>query len=250
MTMDLRSLGWGPYFAAAYAAYDRPSRRPARVMRTDHGVCTVLGESGAVRASLAGSILTAAAHDPAALPCAGDWVVVHTWPDRRITVESVLPRRGVVARAGAFHGRALAANLDIAAVVEPLDQGPDARRIERLLDLAAGSGAQPVVILTKADVGRRPGQLTIAAPIHLVSARTGEGVAELRRCVGYGRTLGLLGPVGAGKSSLVQVLAGTVVLATPARHALTPLPTGGGVIDTPGVRAADLDGAAEALVSR
>jgi ribosome biogenesis GTPase len=225
MTFDLRSLGWDPYFAGAYAAYDRPTRRPARVMRVDRGICTVLGESGAVRASLAGSVLAAAAADPVALPCAGDWVVVHTWPDRRLTVESVLPRRSAVVRStagAASHGQVLAANLDVAAVVEPLDPAPDPGRIERLLVLAHESGARPAVILTKADLVRRPdavaAQLAAAAPgvpVHAVSARTGDGVARLRQYLEHGRTLGLLGPSGAGKSSLANALAGANVSSRP-----------------------------------
>ena len=60
MTFDLPSLGWDAYFADAYAAYDRPTRRPGRVMRVDRGICTVLAESGATQTSLAGSVLAAA----------------------------------------------------------------------------------------------------------------------------------------------------------------------------------------------
>src|SRR5204863_390461 len=99
MTFDLSSLGWDDDLATAYARYDKPSRCPARVSRVDRGVCTVLSPSGAMRASLAGSMLAAAACDPVYLPCAGDWVVAHTWPDRRITVEAVLPRRTATYRA-------------------------------------------------------------------------------------------------------------------------------------------------------
>ncbi|GII21688.1 ribosome small subunit-dependent GTPase A [Planosporangium mesophilum] len=264
MTFDLRSLGWDPYFAGAYAAYDRRGRRPARVLRVDRGVCTVLGDSGAARASLAGSILAAAAADPVVLPCAGDWVVVHTWPDRRLTVESVLPRRTAVVRASAgaaSHAQVLAANLDVAAVVEPLDPEPDPGRMERLLALAYSSGARPIVIATKADLVPRPddvvAQLAAVAPgvpVHAVSARTGDGVAQLRSYLPEGGTLGLLGPSGAGKSSLVNALAGTTVLTTQAlradgrgRHTTTfrtliPLPGGGVVIDTPGIRAVGMIG--------
>jgi ribosome biogenesis GTPase len=269
MTFDLPSLGWDGYFAGAYAGYDRPTRRPARVMRVDRGVCTVLAESGAVRASLAGSILAAAASDPVVLPCAGDWVVIHTWPDRRVTVEAVLPRRTVVVRASAgaaSHGQVLAANLDVAAVIEPLDPAPDTGRIERLLALAFESGARPALILTKADLVRNPAMIAAqlaesapAVPVHWVSARTGDGLPDLRRHVQHGRTLGLLGPSGAGKSSLVNALAGATVMTTQAlrgdgrgRHttsfrALVPLPGGGVVLDTPGLRAVGLIGADEGL---
>jgi ribosome biogenesis GTPase len=269
MTLDLSSLGWDEYFAGAYAGYDRPSRQPGRVMRADRGVCTVLTGPGATRASLAGSVLAAAARDQAALPCAGDWVVVHAWPDRRQTIEAVLPRRTAVVRAGAgtgSHGQVLAANLDVAAVIEPLDPEPDTGRIERLLALAFESGARPALILTKADRVRRPAavaaQLASAAPdvpVHWVSAHTGDGLGDLRQYLGHGRTLGLLGPSGAGKSSLVNALAGTTVMTTQAlrasgrgRHTTTfrtliPLPGGGVLLDTPGVRAVGLLGADDGL---
>jgi ribosome biogenesis GTPase / thiamine phosphate phosphatase len=269
VTFDLPSLGWDAYFAGAYAAYDRPTRQPARVMRVDRGVCTVLAESGATRASLAGAILAAAARDPIVLPCAGDWVVIHTWPDRRVTIETVLPRRSAVVRASAgaaSHAQVLAANLDVAAVVEPLDPAPDSGRIERLLALAFESGAQPVLILTKSDRVRRPAAVAAQVadiapdvPVHWVSARTGDGLADLRRYLTRGRTLGLLGPSGAGKSSLVNALAGTTVMTTQAlradgkgRHTTTfrtlvPLPGGGVLLDTPGVRAVGLIAADEGL---
>jgi ribosome biogenesis GTPase len=222
MTFDLSSLGWDDDLARAYARYDRPSRCPARVTRVDRGACTVLSASGAMRASFAGTLLTAAARDPVALPCAGDWVVVHTWRDRRITIEAVLPRSTAVVRAGAGKeavGQVLAANADAAAVVEPVDPEPDAGRIERLLALAWESGAQPLVVLSKADAAADPAAVAdqIAAgapgiPVYAVSARTGAGLAALRPYVAYGRTLALLGRSGAGKSSLVNALAGTTVM--------------------------------------
>jgi ribosome biogenesis GTPase len=269
MTFDLSSLGWDDDLAKAYARYDRPNRCPARVTRVDHGVCTVLAASGAVRASLAGAILAAAARDPVILPCAGDWVVVHAWRDRRITIETVLPRATAIVRLGAGKeavGQVLAANADAAAVVEPMDPAPDVGRIERLLALAWESGAAPLVVLSKSDAAADPAavadQIAVAAPgipVYAVSARTGAGLDALRPYAGFGRTLALLGPSGAGKSSLVNALAGATVMTTQAlradgrgRHtttyrALVPLPGGGAVLDTPGVRAVGLVDAAAGL---
>ncbi|NJC70428.1 GTPase RsgA [Planosporangium thailandense] len=252
MTFDLGSLGWDPSFAAAYAGYDRPSRRPGRVMRVDRGVCTVLGESGAVRASLAGAVLAAAACDPGVLPCAGDWVVVHTWPDRRVTVESVLPRRNAVGGGGRY-GRPLAANLDAVAVVEPLEPAPDGGRIARLLAPVAAAGVTSVVVLTTAGRGdARPRPVAPGVPVHVVDVRTGAGLAHLRRYTGRGRTLGLLGSSRAARAGVVDALAGATVLTTQALRAdgrgrrttslrgLIPVPGGGVVIDTPEAEPADL----------
>ena len=263
MELDIASLGWDAGFAAAYARFDRPGYRPARVTRVDRGVCALLAADGAARAGVGGTLLGQAARDPLALPCAGDWVVLCAWPDHRTTIEAVLPRRTLIVRAtagGQSHGQLLAANVDHAAVVEPLDPEPNPGRIERLLALAWASGAKPVLILTKADLVRRPErvvaqieQLAPGTDVIAVSARTGAGLDRLRPMIGRGRTLGLLGPSGAGKSTLVNALAGTTVMVTQAirradgrgRHttshrALIPLPGGGAVLDTPGLRGVGL----------
>jgi ribosome biogenesis GTPase len=260
MTFDLASLGWDDIFAAGYARFDRADQRPARVARVDRGICTVFAASGADRASLGGAALARVGRDPLEAPCVGDWVVLRCWPDQRTTIEAVLPRRTLVLRVGAgerARGQVLAANLDVAAVVEPMRPAPDAGRIERLLALAGQSGARPVLILTKADLVADPRRIadrlaraTPGVEVITVSAPRGTGLDRLRPLVAPGRTLGLLGPSGAGKSTMVNALAGAVVMGTQqtrrgdgrGRHttmyrALIPLPGGGVVLDTPGVPA-------------
>ncbi|PZG21700.1 ribosome small subunit-dependent GTPase A [Micromonospora craterilacus] len=267
MTVTLTALGWDTD-RAAYLRRIRTDHRPGRVARVDRGVCTVLAEDGPLRATLGGAVLAAAVGDATRLPCAGDWVLLGTWPDGRVTVEAVLPRRTALIRRTAGKdagGQLLAANLDTAAVVEPVHPAPDAGRIERLLSLVHESGARPLVVLTKTDLAADPAavarQLAAVAPgvpVLPISAERGTGLDPLRAEVAPGRTLGLLGPSGAGKSSLVNALAGAVVMPTQAirrvdgkgRHtttwrALVPLPGGGAVLDTPGVRAVGLlDGSA------
>lgn len=277
MSVDLSALGWDDSFAAAYqrivgvapAPVPVPApgfsidHQPGRVLRVDRGVCTVLTRSGAVRASLAGVALARAAADPSALPCVGDWLVVRSWPDRRLTAEAVLPRRTAVIRHTAgkdASGQVLAANMDVAAVVEPMDGTPDLARVERLLALAWESGARPLVVLTKADLAPDPEAVAasiadVAPGVEVVAASAwrGTGLDRLRPLVAPGHTLGLLGPSGSGKSTLVNALAGASVMATrqtrradgKGRHtttyrALVPIPGGGAVLDTPGIRAIGL----------
>jgi ribosome biogenesis GTPase len=267
MSIDLPTLGWDETFAAAYRPHRRTGQQPGRVSRTDRGVCTVFTGNGALRASIAGGLLAASARDPLRLPAAGDWVVVRTWPDDRLTVEAVLPRRTSVVRAGAGRdslGQVLAANLDTAAVVEPIDPSPDPGRVERLLSLVWESGARPILLLTKAD--RVPDPQAVAAefasvapgvPSHLLDGRDPDTVAALHRYLAPGATLGLFGPSGAGKSTLVNTLTGASVMSiralradgkgrhTTTHRALHPIPGGGTVLDTPGLRSVGLyDGAA------
>ncbi|GGK23798.1 putative ribosome biogenesis GTPase RsgA [Pilimelia terevasa] len=258
MTIDLASLGWDATLASALAA--DPDLTPGRVTRADQGVCTVLTAAGVLRVSLGGGLLAAAGEDPVQLPCAGDWLGVRAWPDGRRTADLLLPRRTAVVRRTsdkAATGQVLAANLDAAAVVEPMDPTPDLGRIERLLALAWESGATPAVVLTKADAVADPGaivaQVADLAPgvaVHAVSARDGSGLDALRPLVAPGRTLGLLGPSGAGKSTLVNALAGVSAMEvqqvrrvdgkgrhTTTYRALVPVAGGGAIVDTPGIRA-------------
>lgn len=260
---DLPALGWDATLASAYRPFDRADTRAGRVLRADRGVCTVLTADGVHRASLAGNILLGAAADPVGLPCAGDWVVLRRWPDRRLTLELVLPRRTALIRRTAgkdSSGQVLAANMDVVAVVEPLLPEPDDARIERLLALAWESGAEPVLVLSKCDTASDPEairrQLSELSPevrVIAVSAHGGAGLDHLRELVGPGRTLALLGRSGAGKSTLVNALAGADVMGvqeirrvdgkgrhTTAYRNLIPLPQGGAVLDTPGIRGVGL----------
>jgi len=263
MTITLASLGWEDSLAAGYPRLCLPDHEPARVVRADRGISTVITASGDLRAGMGGNLLAAAAADPVSMPCAGDWVAIRRWPDDRVTVEAVLPRRSAIIRRTAGKdatGQVLAANIDVAAVVASLDPTPELQTIERLLALAWESGARPYLILTKADLVADPtavaeqlADIAPGVPALAVSAERGDGIDKLKPFVAFGRTLGLIGASGAGKSTLVNALAGAKVMATQAirrvdgkgRHttthrALVPVIGGGAVLDTPGLRAIGL----------
>ena len=267
--LHLASLGWDDARTTDFLPY-AAEHVPARVSRVDRGACDALGADGPLRLTFSGALLSAAASDPVATPCVGDWVAVRSWPDGRVTAEAVLPRRTAFVRAsvtpGVSHGQVLATNVDLAVVVEGLHPEPDLGRIERFLALAWESGATPLVVLTKADLVPDAAQVrddvALAAPgveVLVVSAETGEGLDGLLPYVVAGRTLALLGPSGAGKSTLTNALSGATVMATRAlradgkgRHTtvhreLVLLPRGGLVVDTPGLRSVGLTDVSESL---
>lgn len=194
-------------------------------------------------------------HDDDGFPCVGDWVSVEASGDDLRVVE-IEPRRTVLERAepgGSSRRQVLAANVDAVAVVVGLDQMPSLAKVERLLVVAGASGAPVTVVLTKADLAPDGSDVAeeitsqLGAPAVLCSARTGDGIAEVAALAGDG-TLALIGSSGAGKSSLVNALAGDDRVATSeiradgrgrhttVRRELVALPTGGWVIDTPGLR--------------
>lgn len=192
------------------------------------------------------------------LPAVGDWVQIEAVDDTQAVIRAIEPRRSAfVRKVAGFESevQVVAANVDVVFVVEPLDPGPNPRRIERYLTVAWESGAVPIVVLTKSDIAEDVAEsletVGASAPgveVFAVSAVTGEGIESLRAFIGEGKTTAMLGPSGSGKSSLINALAGAEVMATNAvrwdgkgRHTTThrqliQLPNGGAVIDTPGMR--------------
>ncbi|MEV4094898.1 ribosome small subunit-dependent GTPase A [Streptosporangium saharense] len=264
---DLSSLGWDDSHAAALPE----GLIPARVARVDRGAAEVLCAAGHFQAHYGATVRRAAAADPVALPCVGDWAGLRELAEGRFELEALLPRRtafvrGGVARlsrgglSGDSKGQVLAANVDVVFVAEPALHATDTAdlgRIERLLALAWESGAQPVVLVTKSDLAGESlpflmGEVAAAAPgvdVHAISSLTGEGVDVVHGHLAGTRTAVVLGASGAGKSTLVNALAGTEVMETQqvraadgrGRHTtvhreLIPLGGGGLIIDTPGIR--------------
>jgi ribosome biogenesis GTPase / thiamine phosphate phosphatase len=265
----LESIGYDAATAASFAPWDAGDAVVGRVVRVDRGIASVLTEDGPLRASWGGDVLAGIARDPTATPTAGDWCVLRDWPDHRVTVEHVLPRRTAVVRATAgkqSEGQAVCANVDLVGVVVALHPMPAEAKIERLLTLAWQSGARPVVLLTKADLVSDAAEIAedvrVIAPgadVIVVSVSTGEGVDDVRALLHGRETLALIGTSGHGKSSLTNALVGAELLRTreiredgrgrhtSVRRELALLPGGGAVIDTPGLRQVGLIDAEEGL---
>lgn len=270
---SLRAIGWpDDALPAAWreAMAAHPDARPARVVE-QHRTGYVVAEGpdgGHVAESLpewqrppAYRKGEAAAEDRAAV---GDWVLVAGHGDASRIV-ALLPRRGAIKRAAAgehYRQQLIAANVDTVLVVSGLDADFNPRRIERYLLLVGGSGATPVVVLTKADKAQAmdPGAVAAARaaladvvaaelPVLAVNAKSPDAAAALAPWLRPGTTAVLVGSSGAGKSTLTNTLLGIERMKTAevresdarGRHttthrALIPLPSGACLIDTPGMR--------------
>ena len=262
---ELQAIGWragvDPRWREAMDAH--PGAHPARVVeqhRSGYVVATGPGDGVAVESlpewqrPVGYRRGTVAPEDR---PVVGDWVLVED--GKRIV--ALLPRRSAIKRGAAgehYRQQLIAANVDVAFVVCGLDGDFNPRRIERYLLLVQGSGVQPVVVLTKADL---PGADVAAARAALaaiaelgvaavaVNARDPAAVQALAPWLRPGDTVVLVGSSGAGKSTLTNTLLGVDRMKTAAvrehdargRHttthrALVPLPSGACLIDTPGMR--------------
>ena len=248
-------LGWTPQLDEAWAALGRPGL-PGRVMRLDRGWSTVLQAVGEepLRVRNIGADVAV-----------GDWVVPSADGEK---VETVLQRQSAFVRRASHEGNraeahTLAANIDVVFLVHGLNSPPNQRRLERELVLAFDSGAKPVVVLSKLDLVEDPAviarsvetleEVALGVPVHAASGITHAGLETLREYATHGRTIALLGASGVGKSTLINALVGDDVQRTNdvrfgdqrGRHTTTAaelvsLPSGGWLLDTPGVRAVSL----------
>lgn len=264
----LTSYGWDERFAAAFAPWEGAGLQPGRVVAEHRGQYRLAtAEVGDRPARVAGS-LRRPARSRADFPAVGDWVACQFDPEGgHALIGGVLPRRSSLIRKVAgrvSEEQVLAANVDYVFLVNSLRTAVNRRRTERALVLVWESGATPVILLSQADLCPDPEAerrsleaVALGAPVHIVSSLTGEGIADLAAYFAGNPTAVLLGVSGAGKSTLINRLAGRDILRVQAvradgkgRHTTTyrelfPLPGGGLIIDTPGLRELQLwEGAA------
>lgn len=226
----------------------------------------VTGSGGDMIAEVSGKFRYAAAV-PADYPVVGDFVVI----DREETqsgnaiIHHILPRKSLFVRkaAGTAHdAQPVAANIDTVFICMALNHDFNLRRLERYLSIAWDSGATPVVVLTKSDLCddlavklSEINKIALGIDVLVTSAMEADGWDELLRYVGRGQTVAFIGSSGAGKSTLINRLLGDNIIKTfeigkddQGRHTTTRrelylIPSGGAVIDTPGMREVGLEGA-------
>lgn len=260
--MDLEALGYSPFFAGEFAPFAVEGFRPARVAAEHKHIYRLYAELGEFLAEVAGKVRYQASGRQD-FPAVGDWVAASLRPrERKATIHGILPRKSKFSRKVAGRNteeQILAANIDTVFLVNGLDHDFSLRRIERYLIMAWESGAYPVVLLNKADLcdHTRPLGAAIAevesvapgVPVHAISCLRQVGMQALGRYLAKGQTVALLGSSGVGKSTIINRLVGKEILRTRevreddshGRHTTTyrqliPLPGGGLVIDTPGMR--------------
>lgn len=261
-TDELVPFGWDAAFASAYraapeAANGGHARQPGRIVVEERGRYLVRTAGGEVPAAVSGRFRYDAA-EAADFPAVGDWVVVEPGGGDAV-IRTVLARRtALVRRPPADHGapvQVLAANVDVVFVMTSLDHDLKLRRLERYLAAVWESRAQPVIVLSKADVAVdlaralvAVGSVAVGVDVVVASALRGTGMADVRAQLVEGRTVAVIGSSGVGKSTLINALLGEERLDTGGireddsrgRHTTTRRQLirleRGLIIDTPGMR--------------
>jgi hypothetical protein len=216
--VSLSRWGWNSYFEAMWNEADRADVAPARVVAQQRNCWRVAGTFDECLAEATGK-LRLDAEEGADWPAAGDWLAVELRGSSDMAaMRAVLPRQTRFTRKAPgkrIEEQVIAANVDTALLVSALDGDFSPRRVERYIAQCWESGVRPILLLNKADACENAieraaeiERVALGAAVYVVSAKTGEGMAEVELLLKPGQTFVMLGSSGVGKSTLTNRLLG------------------------------------------
>ncbi|EMY70833.1 ribosome small subunit-dependent GTPase A [Leptospira vanthielii] len=268
--MQLSDLGWNSFFEQNFEKYKTQGLSAMRIIRENREKYIACCELGEFSCEISGKFRFDT-DSKSEFPAVGDWVVTSVIPNEmKAIIHALLPRKSVFSRkvAGQITDeQVIAANIDIVFIITGLDLNYNLRRIERFLSIAWESKALPVILLNKADLcpeaelrKTEVESVAIGVDVYTLSATQNIGIDILNQYIQRGKTIAFLGSSGVGKSTIINSLLGmehlkmneVSELGSRGRHTTTyreliVLPSGGMVIDTPGMRELQVWGDEEGL---
>ena len=267
--MELKTLGWDLYKNSLSENFDE--KNVARVAVENRGGYLLYSEEGELEGIVQGKFMRSASSE-SAYPKVGDWVLIEKLQgEKKAIIKSVLPRFTKISRKRAGEDVAeqiIASNVDIAFIVQGLDGDFNISRMERYVAMAKEGNCEPIILLNKSDLIDNAEEKLIEVEkllpgikIFLISAKNNIGIVEVRNLITVGKSMVFVGSSGVGKSTLVNTLLGTDRQKidelryddskgkhTTTKRELIVLPTGGVLIDTPGMRELGLWASEDGLI--
>jgi ribosome biogenesis GTPase / thiamine phosphate phosphatase len=258
---DLKHLGWDNFFEKQLTQEELQGLTVARIVESLRGLSKAIYQGGEIWAEHTEKSASGA-KTREAVPSIGDWVVGtlrdSSAKEKRMRISRVLTRRNKISRVapgGKGYEQILCANVDTAFLVVALTQHLNLAGVSRYIEILR-SNVQPVILVTKVDADTSPGdvirslsEVAKGVSLHAISVKEQLGLDALKPYFSNDKTTVLLGASGAGKSTLVNYLLGTQSQRVEdvresdqkGRHTTTgrrlySLPTGGMIIDSPGIR--------------
>lgn len=261
--LNLQELGWTEEFQEVLDGYNKENNcdyMVGRVAVEYKGLYKIFTSEGEILGSVSGKMKHSALGRED-YPAVGDWVIIDRTQQStgNAVIHSIIPRRSKFSRkiAGREAGEQIVAvNVDYLFICMSLNKDFNLRRLERYLIMAWDGGADPVILLTKADLCDdtedkidQVQSVAFGVSTHAVSVINEEGICEIKNYIDTGTTIAFIGSSGVGKSTLINHLVGEEILLTndirevddKGKHTTThreliPLKNKGVVIDTPGMR--------------
>lgn len=248
-----------------YLDYSDPSTEEAtdtadtvvRIISQHKNYYEIVSPRGIAMAQLTGKYLYSV-HEKGGYPVVGDYVKARLVQDDYAVIEDLLPRRSLFVRKDAWNKdgvQVLAANFNTVLICTSVGRDFNLDRLERYIILAKSSGADVAIVLTKCDLCQDIDSFISQCaehfgeiPVYPVSSSTGFGVDAVRKIFAPGKTILLLGSSGVGKSTLVNILNGSVIMETgeidkygrgrhtTVRRQIIRMNNGSLIVDTPGLR--------------
>lgn len=259
-SIKLKDLGYNEQLEKYRIENDLGDFEIGRIITEHRERYKVITENGEFEAEITGN-LRYSAKSREDFPAVGDWVALTNYDSGISIIHNVLPRFSMISRQAVGQTgeiQIIAANIDVAFLVQALDRDFNINRLERYLAICNSAGVQPVIVLTKTDLMDEPSKAVMIRqiqqrihkiPVFAISNETQDGLEALKQTFEKGKTYCLLGSSGVGKSSLLNHLSGRTIMRTDAisdstnkgRHItshreLIVLENGGILMDNPGMR--------------
>ena len=258
---DLKSIGYSGWFKSRVDDEKIAAHGVARIVSVHKDSYTVTKGGGEIFAELSGNLLysTESASD---LPTTGDWVYADFYDnDTHAIIVGVFPRKTLLKRKTAgklVDFQLIAANIDVAFIIQSLNDNFNLRRLERYLVMVNESGIEPVILLSKCDLMPKEEVTEIKQKVLGIAPQTTvmefsnlnrENIDLIISFLKSGYSYCLLGSSGVGKTTLLNSIIGNEKFETQpvskiqskGRHTTTSrqlvrLESGAMIIDTPGMR--------------
>ena len=194
-------------------------------------------------------------------PAVGDWVAMSVYDSDQAIIHRILPRKSLLERqmvGKAGEKQIISANIDVAFIIQSIDNNFNINRLERYMTVCYSSGIEPVLVISKVDLSTETELKTAIDSLEkrnkkiktiLLSNMTDQGLDQINNFIEKGKTYCVVGSSGVGKSILINKLLGNNILRTgqisqstnKGRHItehreLFILDNGGIIIDTPGMK--------------
>jgi ribosome biogenesis GTPase / thiamine phosphate phosphatase len=258
--MNLEDYGYGDWHRDTLKSREADESHLARITAVDRDRYMIGSPLGAMPAEATGRLIYAA-ETTEDVPCVGDWVLVdYLDNNEHAVIRDLLPRKTVLRRRASgdrAEYQPIAANIDVAFIVQSVDTDFNLNRLDRYVVMANDGGIASILLLTKCDLvdPAKVEQLTAdvkrnhAMDVVPLSGATGAGYDGFVQTLERGRTYCLIGSSGVGKSTILNRLLGKEEFAigsvrtgggkgrhTTTRRQLVALENGALFIDTPGMR--------------